>query len=219
MARITLDVLREHKIIGIVRGIPLEQLLPLVSALREGGIRMVEVTFGQTSTDHFSATTQAIQRIAADFPDLYVGAGTVLNIEQTRLAHEAGAQYIISPNVCCEVIQETKKLGMMSLPGAFTPTEIAWAYHLGADAVKVFPAGNLGPDYIKAIRAPLKQIPLVAVGGVDEKNVGDFLNAGAIGAGVGGSLVKAAWVKDGSFDKISQLAQAFVAACKTGGGI
>lgn len=219
MAHTTLDVLKTQKIVAIVRGIPLEQLRPLVGALREGGVRMVEVTFDQSGTGSLSATTEAIRYIAAEFPDLHVGAGTVLTPEQVQMAYNAGAQYIISPNVCQEVIQTTKELGMLSLPGALTPTEIAYAYSLGADAVKVFPAGDLGPGYIKAVRAPLRQIPLVAVGGVSADNIGDFLKAGAVAAGVGGSLVKAEWISSGAFDKITQLAQEFVVACQTGGGV
>lgn len=219
MAHTTLDILKKQKIVAIVRGLPLEQLLPLVGALREGGIRMVEVTFDQSGTDSFSATTEAIRHTAEKFPDLYLGAGTVMTSEQVRMAYEAGAQYIISPNVCREVIQTTKALDMLSLPGAFTPTEIAYAYSLGADAVKVFPAGDLGPSYIKSIRAPLKQIPLIAVGGVSADNIGAFLKAGAVAVGAGGSLVNAKWISSGAFGKITQLAQKFAAACQTGGEV
>lgn len=108
---------------------------------------------------------------------------------------------------------------MLSLPGALTPSEITYAYSLGADAVKVFPAGDLGPDYIKAVRAPLKQIPLVAVGGVNADNIGAFLKAGAVAAGVGNSLVKTEWISSGAFDKITQLAKKFVVTCQTGGRV
>lgn len=217
MVHTTLDILKKYKIIAIIRGIPPDQLLPLTDALRAGGIRMVEVTFDQTDPSCGSAA--AIRHIASNFPDLHVGAGTVMTSEQVRLAHEAGAQYIISPNVCQDVIQAAKERNMLSLPGAFTPTEIACAHRLGADAVKVFPAGELGPSYIKAVRAPLKQIPLVAVGGVSEHNIKDFLDAGAIAAGVGGSLMNADWIKQGAFAQITHLAQKFVTACQTGGSI
>lgn len=213
----TLDTLKEHKIVAIVRGIPPDRILPLAEALRAGGIRMVEVTFDQTAPGGCAASAEAIRQIASAFPDLHIGAGTVLTPEQVAMAHAAGAQYIISPNVCREVIEATKNRNMLSLPGGLTPTEIAYAYHLGADAVKVFPAGDLGPGYIKAVRAPLKQIPLVAVGGVNEDNIGEFLNAGAIAAGVGGNLVNAGWIKRGAFDQITHLAKKFAAACQTGG--
>lgn len=122
------------------------------------------------------------------------------------MAADAGARYIISPDVNPALIAETKRLGLTSLPGAMSPTEIVTAWNAGADAVKVFPIGDLGVGYLKAIRAPLSHIPLIAVGGVNERNCADFLRAGAIGVGVGGQLVNREWIDAGEFYKIASLA-------------
>ena len=112
------------------------------------------------------------------------------------------------------VIARTRELGMVSMPGALTPTEIVKAYNAGADIVKVFPIGNLGAGYLKAVKAPLSHIPMAAVGGVNEKNAADFIKAGAAGLGVGGNLVNKEWIANGEWDKITALAQAFTDAVK-----
>ena len=105
---------------------------------------------------------------------MYIGAGTVMTAEQVQAAKGAGASFIISPNVSRAVIEKTVALDMVSMPGAMTPTEIADAHDYGADLVKVFPASILGAAYVKAVRAPLEHIPLIAVGGIDSGNVAEF---------------------------------------------
>ena len=137
------------------------------------------------------------------------GAGTVTSLEMLELAKNAGAQFIVSPDTNEEVIKATVAGGMVSMPGALTPTEIVTAHRYGADFVKVFPTANLGASYIKAIRGPINHIRLLAVGGVNEKNIGEFLKAGVNGAGVGGNLVNKEWIKNGEFDKITALAKEF----------
>ena len=139
------------------------------------------------------------------------GAGTVTTLEMLELAKSAGAQFIVSPDTNEEVIKATVKNGMVSMPGAMTPTEILTAYRYGADFVKVFPTSNLGAAYIKAIRGPINHVRLLAVGGVNEKNIGEFIKAGACGAGVGGNLVNKEWIKAGKFDEITALSKEFVA--------
>ena len=201
------------RIIAIVRGLGGEYMLGLAGALYDGGITMIEVTFDQKDPGKWRDTCDAISLISEKFAGrMLVGAGTVLTTEQLHMAAEAGAKYIISPDTNVEVIRETKKLGLVSLPGAMTPTECVTAYNAGADAVKVFPAGQLGPAYIKAIRAPLAHIPMLAVGGVNEKNAADFIKAGCIGLGIGGRLVNIELIKDGKFDEISALAREYIKA-------
>ena len=205
----------DNKIIAIVRGMEPEHCVNLARALYEGGINMVEITFNQKSTDHFEATTKAIRAISEELSEqVMVGAGTVLTKEQVDLAKEAGALYIITPSTNPEVIRYAKEQGMVTIPGAMTPSEIAAAYEAGADFVKIFPVGNLGAAYIKAVKAPMSHIPVLAVGGVNEKNVAEFIKAGAIGAGVGGNLVNAQWIQNGEFDKITALAREFVTNAK-----
>ena len=137
---------------------------------------------------------------------MLVGAGTVILQEQLDMARDAGARYIITPNANQSLIRKVKAYGLASFPGALTPSEIVEAYEAGADMVKVFPAGNMGASYIKAIKAPLSNIPLMAVGGVNEKNAAEFMAAGCCGLGVGGNLVNKAWIEAGEWNKIAALA-------------
>jgi 2-dehydro-3-deoxyphosphogluconate aldolase/(4S)-4-hydroxy-2-oxoglutarate aldolase len=125
------------------------------------------------------------------------------------MTKKAGAKFIITPNTNPDLIRKVKVYGLVSIPGAFTPSEIETAWEAGADMVKVFPAGNLGPSYIKAVKAPLSHIPLMAVGGVNEKNTADFIAAGCCGVGVGGNLVNKNRIENDEWDKIIALAVEF----------
>lgn len=206
----TLEWVQERKIIAIVRGLAPEHILKLAHALNAGGIDLMEVTFDQKRPESWKDTAAAIETIAVDMDGkMLVGAGTVITDEQLQMAIDAGAKYIITPNTNPELIGKAKAAGLCSFPGAFTPSEIVIAYQAGADAVKVFPAGNLGPSYIRAIKAPLSHIPLMAVGGVNEKNTADFIRAGCCGVGVGGNLVNKEWIANGEWDKITSLAKEF----------
>ena len=212
------DIIRkvhEKKLIAIVRGVYGEDCLKLAKALYKGGIELLEVTFDQSRPDRLSDTADTIRLLTKELGDcMAFGAGTVTSTEMLALAADAGAQFIVSPDTNEAVIRGTVAAGMVSMPGAMTPTEIMTAYSYGADFVKLFPAGNLGAGYLKAIRAPISHIPLLAVGGVNEKNLTDFLQAGAVGAGVGGNLVNKAWVAAGEFDKITETALAFTGQLK-----
>jgi 2-dehydro-3-deoxyphosphogluconate aldolase/(4S)-4-hydroxy-2-oxoglutarate aldolase len=211
----TLQKIRDTRLIAIVRGLPAEQLQGLAGALFQGGIELIEVTFAQNKPETWADTAAGIRLLAEKFAgSILPGAGTVLTAEQLTMAYEAGAKYIISPSVNTDVIQATRALGLVSLPGAMTPSEITTAYEAGADMVKVFPIGQLGAAYIKAIKAPLSHIPLLAVGGVNEKNAAEFLEAGAEGLGVGGNLVNKDWIASGEYEKITAAARQYVAAVK-----
>lgn len=208
-----LDYIAEYKIIAIVRGLPTEKIIPTAQALYDGGIRLIEVTFNQSSKLALKETSDAIKGLCETFGDkLCVGAGTVMTVEQVEVAKNAGAKYIISPNTDVNVTQACNNLGLVSIPGALTPSEIALAYNSGADLVKLFPAGNFGLDYIKAVRAPLNHIPMLAVGGVDENNLNKFLESGLLGVGIGSNIVKTNLIMEGSFDKIKELAEVYTKA-------
>lgn len=199
--------INEEKIIAIVRGLD-SGYEGLAQALYDGGIRAIEVTFNQKDPALWTKTTDAIRQIKTLMGDkMAVGAGTVTSVELAELAYEAGAQFIVSPDTDPDVIRRTKELGMVSMPGALTPSEIKQAHKAGADFVKLFPVGSLGASYVKAIRGPLNHIRLLAVGGVSEKNVAEFIRAGCVGVGVGGNLVNKEWIANGEFHKIRALAQ------------
>ena len=215
MRQTTIDLIQETKLITIVRGLEPHALRNLAQALLDGGVRMIEITFSQNEPDSWKETAEGIRQLSSFFPGkLLVGAGTVMSLEQLSMAFDAGAQYIISPNVDEEIINHTRKLSLVSLPGAMTATEIVIAYKAGADMVKVFPVGTLGPGYIKSVRGPLSNIPLLAVGGINEQNAGDYIKAGAMGVGVGGNLVNKQWIANGEFDKITTLAKLYVQAVR-----
>ena len=203
-----LDFILEHKLIAIVRGVAPQRVGPLAEALYRGGIRLIEVTFDQRRGPE--DTIDSIKRIRKEFGnEVLAGAGTVLTPEQVAAAASAGASYIISPNVDATVIAATKSRGMLSIPGALTPSEIVTAHRCGADLVKLFPAGSLGVDYARAIMAPLSHIKLLAVGGVDETNLRSWLDAGFVGAGIGGGVVKKELIDAGRYGEITMLAEKY----------
>lgn len=206
-----LATIRANKIIAIVRGFGKEQCVKLAEALYAGGINLIEVTFDQSRPGAYEETTEAIHAINERFGGTVLpGAGTVMTVEQVDLASSAGALYIISPDTNIEVIRHTRKIGLVSLPGAMTATEAACAHQAGADMIKLFPSSDLGVSYLKALKAPLKHIDFMAVGGVSPDNISEFMKAGAVGVGVGGLLTKKELVEAGEFDKITELARQYV---------
>ena len=208
-----IQAILEHKIIAIVRGVDPKQALEAARALAEGGIRLVEVTFNQKNPADFCKTAEAIRLIKEELGDkVFVGAGSVTSPEIVEMAASAGAGYIISPDMDPAVIRRTRELGLVSLPGAYTATEAKQAWVNGADFVKLFPCIEGAPAYLKALCAPLNHIRFLAVGGITAENAGVFLKAGAVGVGVGGSLVNKKWVESGEYARITQEAKRFVAA-------
>lgn len=198
------DIYR-NKIIAIVRGMDKEKTVKIARALYEGGVRFIEVTFNQKYPERFHETTDCIRAIREEMGEkMYVGAGTVTSVELVEMAAEAGALYMISPDTDEAVIRRTRELGLVSIPGAYTATEAKKAYNAGADFVKLFPCIGDAPAYVKALCAPLNQIPLLAVGGVTGDNVREFIEAGAVGVGVGSSLINKAWVENGRYDLITE---------------
>ena len=204
------DKVCEHKIVAIARRVPVDRILPTAEALHEGGIRLMEITFDQADPECLRVTPRMIEALAARFPDMLIGAGTVMTKEQARAAADAGARFALAPNIDPDVIDEALKQAMVAIPGALTPTEVAYAHKLGAAMVKLFPAGDLGTGYLKSLRGPLPHIPLMAVGGVDLTNLSDFFKAGAKAAGIGSNIVNNKLIADGRYSELTKLAQAYV---------
>ena len=196
-----------HKIIAIIRGAPPENVAEIAEALQQGGVQCIEITLNSPNA------LQVIENIATKMEGrILVGAGTVLNATQAANAIAAGAKFIISPITDIETIHKTKELGAVSIPGAFTPTEIFTAYSGGGDIIKVFP-GSSGPGFIKEVLAPLPHIPLMPTGGINLGNIHEFKNAGAVAFGVGKSLVDTNQkITDAYLDEIIKNAQRFIQA-------
>lgn len=208
-----LETIKREKLVAILRGVPMERLEGVVGALVRGGVRILEFTFDHDKPERVQENAAKIHRAVELCGDsVLVGCGTALTVQDVEAACDAGACLVISPNVDLGVIRRTRQLGMVSMPGALTPTEIVAAYQAGADIVKLFPAGELGLGYIKAVRGPLGYIPMSAVGGVKPENVKEFLDAGVCGFGVGGQLVLSSAVKSGDDAAIEARAREFTQA-------
>lgn len=206
--------IEKHKVIAICRRVYGEDLLCLAQALCEGGVKLIEVTFDQADPHCLEKTTSSMEMLRSRLGNaICFGAGTVLTVEQVEAAHQAGGKYIISPNTDQEIIAKTKELGMVSIPGAMTPTEILAAHKYGADFVKLFPASDLGLSYKKSITAPINHVKLLATGGVTEENFESYLNAGFMGAGVSGRLCDRKLIAERNFQEITRRAQSFSKLC------
>ncbi len=212
MRNTVINEILKSKVIAIVRGADEEQAVAIAHALYAGGVTLVEVTFNHKTPDSYKDTANAIKRISTELEGkVLVGAGTVISTELVDMAAEAGAKYIISPDTDPEVIRHTREIGLVSLPGAYTPTEVKVAHNAGADFVKLFPCVGDAVGYLKAVSAPMSHVKFLAVGGVDADNASDFINAGAYGVGIGGSLVKKQWVASGEYEKITEEAKRLMA--------
>ena len=206
-----LHELERHKIVAIVRGVPAGLADRTAEALAAGGIRLIEVTMNSEAA--LPTITLWRELIAGT---LRVGAGTVLDVAMAGAALDAGAEFIIAPGLDEAVVRYAVARGVDAWPGALTPTEIVRAWQAGASAVKVFPLGTLGTQYLKDLRGLLPHIPIMAVGGVDLDNVADLLRHGAVAAGIGGSLVNLQLIRAGKFDDLRDLAMRYVEAVTTG---
>ncbi len=205
------QAIKECKLITIVRGVEREKLVPLAQAMYDGGIRLLEITYDASGAVSDEKTAQSIRRLSESFDGrLIIGAGTVLTEKQVELTCSAGGKFIISPDTNEAVIKQTKKLGLISIPGALTPSEAQKAHLAGADFVKLFPVTNLGVKYVKAIKAPLSHIEFLAVGGINENNMKEYLDAGISGFGVGANIVDKELLKKGDYRGIASLAEKYV---------
>ncbi|ANB55627.1 2-dehydro-3-deoxyphosphogluconate aldolase/4-hydroxy-2-oxoglutarate aldolase family protein [Anoxybacillus sp. B7M1] len=204
-----LPLLKEEKIIAIIRGVSQDSIQPIAEALWSGGMKFLEITM---NTDRALA---AIAKLRETYENrLYIGAGTVLELEMAKEAVRAGAQYIISPHLNEQVVAYCVEQGIDVWPGTMTPSEMYRAYQLGASAVKVFPIGTLGANYIKEVKAPLPFIEMIATGGVNTKNMMTILNNGAIAVGLGGNLVDKQLVQQKNYDELTKRARMFVELAK-----
>ena len=200
----------EVKIVPVVRASSPQQALGAADAVRSGGIPIVEVTM--TVPGAIDVIAALAKSMGAD---VLIGAGTVLDAATAQRCLDAGAQFLVSPGFDAETVALAKRLNILVMPGALTPTEVITAWKAGADFVKIFPCGNVGgPAYIKSLKAALPQVPMVPTGGVNLETAAAFLRAGASALGIGGELVSKAALESGNFAAITESARQYVAIVK-----
>jgi len=196
--------LLQSGVVAVVRKIEADKVMNVISALVEGGITGIEVTMD--SPNALNAISEA-KKLYGD--KAVIGAGTVLDGESANRAIQAGADFIFAPTLSKDTIAVSNRYGKIVIPGVFTPTEILQAYEWGADIVKVFPASVLGSQFIKDVRGPLGHIPMMPTGGIGLDNIQEYIKAGAVAAGVGGSLLNKVYIQNNEWDKLSDLARQY----------
>lgn len=202
--------IEECGIVAIIRANSSNELIEAAVAIQTGGVDVIEITM--TTPD----ALQVIGEVSARLGNaVLIGVGSVLDAETARAAMLAGAEFVVSPVTKPDIIEICNRYGKVVIPGAFTPTEILYAWESGADYVKVFPSSGVGPSYIKDIKAPLPQIPLIPTGGINTNNAAEFLKAGASALGVGSALVSNDIIDSGNFTILTERAEKLVAAVKS----
>jgi 2-dehydro-3-deoxyphosphogluconate aldolase / (4S)-4-hydroxy-2-oxoglutarate aldolase len=201
----TIELVQAHKAVAVLRFPRADQFEPIFEALAEGGIKVLEITM--TVPNAIELIRKAAKKAG---PDMVVGAGSVIDRETAKKTIDAGAEFIVSPIVKDEVIDEANRSGKAVMPGAFTPTEIQHAWEAGADVVKVFPADIVGMPFFKAVKAPLPHLRLMPTGGVSLTNAGEWIASGAFAVGVGSSLVDKKALAEGDYDQIRKNAEILV---------
>lgn len=204
-----LKEIERTRIIAIVRGVKEIHILSLAEALLKGGVTVMEVTLNTPG-----ALTMINELQAKWGQQMYIGAGTVLDVEDAQKAVQAGASFLVTPNLDEDVIRYANREGVPIFPGAMTPTEVVKAWKAGATAIKIFPSASLGLSYIKELMGPLDHIPMMAVGGVTEENIKQFLDLGCYGLGIGGSLINLKEIEAGRFEWVTDKAARLLAASR-----
>ena len=202
------DVVRCIKstgIVAILRGTQTEELQKIADALYEGGVRAIEVT---CNTKGYLGMIETLSNTMKD--KMIIGAGTVLSPVTAQLVIDAGAEFVLAPDLNREVVQQVHQNRKFAIPGVTTPSEIMDAYRMGVDVVKLFPAGALGARYLKDLRGPLSNAAIIPVGGINLENLSEFVQAGAFAFGIGSELIDKKAIAGGDFSIITQKAKAYI---------
>jgi 2-dehydro-3-deoxyphosphogluconate aldolase/(4S)-4-hydroxy-2-oxoglutarate aldolase len=196
-------------IIPVIRATTAEDALFAAEAVLAGGINVIEITMT------VPGATSVVSRIAQDMPDILVGAGTVLNVATAQRCLDAGAQFLVSPGINLKTLEFALRKNVLMIAGALTPTEVMSAWEFGADLVKIFPCSQVGgASYIRALKGPFPEIPLVPTGGVNLETCSGFIEAGASALGVGGELILKEAIRQRNAGLISGLARQMLQAVK-----
>lgn len=209
----TLQRIRQLGLLAVIRGPSAELTLDMVKALVAGGVYGIEITY---TTPDAASVVKALDKNYSD--EILLGMGTLTKPAQVDEALRAGANFIVSPHLDLELAKAMVSSGLGVMIGAFTPSEVVKAYSLGSDVVKIFPGSLAGPKYLKSLRGPLPDIPMMPTGGVNINNVAEWFAAGAVAVGAGSSLCPGAWAKEGRFKDITLRAKEFVEAVELARG-
>lgn len=202
-----LNIINKTGVCAIVRGLSADSLCRTAEALIKGGIKAIEVTFNTPGS------AEMIKELSSKYSkDMVIGAGTVLDSKTARIAIMSGASFVLSPSLNLDVVRVCQRYSIVPVPGVLTPTEIITAWENGVQIVKLFPAGAIGPRYIKEIKGPFSHIDIMAVGGIDLTNISDFIKAGACSTGIGSSLVDKSLVEEGKFEELTNRAKGYITA-------
>ncbi|UXH43312.1 bifunctional 4-hydroxy-2-oxoglutarate aldolase/2-dehydro-3-deoxy-phosphogluconate aldolase [Rossellomorea vietnamensis] len=199
-----IQAIEQNQLVAIIRITSTDEVESVVNSLFKGGIRIVEITMNSPGA------LQGIERVKRVFPEMVVGAGTVLDPETARSAILAGADFILTPTLKKETIEMGRRYDVAVIPGVLSPTEALTAYEYGASMVKIFPARTFGPSYIRDLHGPLPQLKCMAVGGIGLDNAHSYIEAGAAALGIGSSLVDERLILSGDFAEIEERARRFV---------
>ena len=197
-----LEEILKRKIVAVIRVNEQDKLIKVIEAIHAGGISVAEITMTVPNA------IQLIEKMSEQLDDdIIIGVGSVLNAAVAENAIKAGAKYVVSPILKKEIIDTAHKFNVPAMPGCFTPTEIQYAFELGADIVKVFPADVVGMEFFKAILAPMPHLKLMPTGGVTLTNAGNWLNAGACAVGIGSALLDKEAIKNENYSKLTDNAR------------
>lgn len=210
-----LSMIKRDRLVILARGIKTEVLIQALQACADVGVTLFESTFDHRLEDPVTENREKLKTLKKVLGNrIRFGAGTVLNKAEVQAAFDAGCEYIISPDTNEEVIAETRRLGMLSIPGAMTPTEISHAWNIGADIVKLFPADDVGFHFIQNLKGPLPHIPLMATGGVNPVTIPQLLKAGITAVGTGITVFRPDLVAEEDYEGIATLAKMHVDAIR-----
>lgn len=203
----TLQKIEDLGILAVIRGPSQELTLKMVKSLVKGGVTGIEITF---TTPNALKVVQALDKEFAK--DIVLGMGTLTEAEQAENAKDAGATFLVSPHTEEELAKAMVKTGLPVMMGALSPSEVMKAWSLGSDVIKIFPGSLGGPGFMKSLKGPFPDIPMMPTGGVSEKNLGDWFRAGAFAVGAGSNLCPKELALAGDFDRITKIAEGYISA-------
>ena len=189
-------VVLENPLLAIMRNVPVEKTIPYAEAIVSGGVKFFEVALNSP------AACEQIRMLQAHFPeDVYIGAGTAITVERAKAAIDAGAQFLLSPSTDSEVILFCEEHGIALMPGVLTPSDVSFCVRHGFTTLKLFPAGDMPPGYVKSLKGPLDGTEYVAIGGVTRDNIADFFRSGYIGVGLGSAILPKQYVNENRWEE------------------